>query len=261
MDPSDAVDARDLERLALGQGREDRRQPAREHRLADARRAGHEQVVTAGRCDGQRLDDVGVAADVGEVEMASRQRDDRRVGLRWRWALAPAQDLGDLGEAADADDVQPVDERRFEHALERDDESLEAGSRGSLRHRERPAARPDRAAEPELAEDRVALERVGGDVAAHGEDGARDREVEAGPRLAQRRRREVDRHTSLRELEAGVEDRRADALARLAHRPVGEADDREVGQARADVDLDGHAPRFEAVDREGADAGEHGRRR
>ena len=47
------------------------------------------------------------------------------------------------------------------------------------------------------------------------------------------------------------------ALARLAHRGVAEADDRERRQAGAQVDLDGDAARVEAVDREGGDAGEH----
>jgi len=75
------------------------------------------------------------------------------------------------------------------------------------------------------------------------------------------RRRRSRGPPSLRELEAGVEDRAADPLARLAHGAIGEADDREVRQAGADIDLDGDVSRLEAVDREGADASEHGRRR
>ena len=66
-----------------------------------------------------------------------------------------------------------------------------------------------------------------------------------------------DRDALEGELEARVEDRRPHALARLAHGAVGQADDREVGQARAHVDLDRDAPRIESVDGEGGDAGEH----
>jgi hypothetical protein len=69
--------------------------------------------------------------------------------------------------------------------------------------------------------------------------------------------REVDRDALERELEAGVEDRRAHALARLAHGAVAQADDGEVRQSGAHVDLHGDAPRLEAVDGEGGDAGEH----
>ena len=58
-------------------------------------------------------------------------------------------------------------------------------------------------------------------------------------------------------LEARVQDRRADAVARLAHRGVAEPDDRERRQARADVDLDPHLARIDPVDGERRDAGEH----
>jgi hypothetical protein len=91
------------------------------------------------------------------------------------------------------------------------------------------------------------------------QDGARDRQVEARAALAQRRGGEVHRHALEREREPRVQDRRADTLARLAHRPVGEADDGEVREAGADVDLDSDAARLEAVDRERGDAGEHAR--
>jgi hypothetical protein len=50
-----------------------------------------------------------------------------------------------------------------------------------------------------------------------------------------------------------------DALARLAHGAVAEADDREAGQPGAQVDLDRDAARVEARDGEGGDVGEHGR--
>ena len=75
--PGDAVDARHLDRLGPRQRRQDRGQAPREHRLAHAGRAREQQVVGAGRRDGQRLDDVGVAADVGEVEVAAGRRERR----------------------------------------------------------------------------------------------------------------------------------------------------------------------------------------
>ena len=55
----------------------------------------------------------------------------------------------------------------------------------------------------------------------------------------------------------GVVDRRADPVARLPHRGVSEADDRERRQAAADVDLDRHLPGIDPVDRERGDAREH----
>src|SRR5919199_1370441 len=67
---------------------------------------------------------------------------------------------------------------------------------------------------------------------------AGDGQVEPGPRLAQVRGREVDGQPLGRELEPGVEDGRAHALARLPHGAVPEADDGEARQARAQGDLD-----------------------
>jgi len=46
-------------------------------------------------------------------------------------------------------------------------------------------------------------------------------------RLAQRGGREIGRDPPLRELEAGIEDRRPDPVARLPHRRVAKPDDRE----------------------------------
>jgi len=99
------------------------------------------------------------------------------------------------------------------------------------------------------------------DGAGCGKQRTGDGEVEARTDLAQVRRCEVDGGAALREVEARVEDRRADALARLAHGTVGEADDREVRQPLPEVHLDGDAPRLEPVDREGGDRGEHGSER
>ena len=51
--------------------------------------------------------------------------------------------------------------------------------------------------------------------------------------------------------EPGVADRAADALAGLLERGVGQADDREPGQARGDIDLDADDPAVEADERGG----------
>ena len=110
------------------------------------------------------------------------------------------------------------------------------------RRREHPPDGPQLAAERQLPADRRALERLPRDLTARGEHPDGDREVERGPRLAHRRGREVRREPLLRELELGVQQRGAHALARLPHRGVGQPDEREGGQAAADVDLDGDLP-------------------
>jgi hypothetical protein len=103
----------------------------------------------------------------------------------------------------------------------------------------------------------VALERLDGDLPARRQDPQREREVEARPHLAQIGGSKVGRYPLLGELEARVLDRGPHALARLADGGVAQPDDRERGQPRPQVDLHGHPPGVEAVDRERADAGEH----
>ena len=78
------VDARHLERRVVGEQRQDPRQPAREHRLSRARRAGEQQVVPTRGGDLERAPRALVAAHLGEVgdagerlEVVGRQR---RIG-------------------------------------------------------------------------------------------------------------------------------------------------------------------------------------
>ena len=71
--PGDRLDARDLDRLVGVERRQDRRQPAREHRLAGARRALQEQVVAARRGDLERR---------GSARCGRARRRGRRSGSR-----------------------------------------------------------------------------------------------------------------------------------------------------------------------------------
>jgi hypothetical protein len=90
-------------------------------------------------------------------------------------------------------------------------------------------------------------------LATRGEDADGDREVEARSLLAHVRGREVDRDPLLRKLQARVQQGGADALARLADRPVGKPDQRERGQAAPDVHLDGDLLARHAFERKGGD--------
>ena len=88
--------------------RQDPGQPPREHRLAGAGRADHEQVVAARRRDLERALGVRLAADVGEVDRAlgargRRQRRLDRVGLP-----APVEQVGEPRERRHSADGRPL---------------------------------------------------------------------------------------------------------------------------------------------------------
>ena len=130
-------------------------------------------------------------------------------------------------------------------------------ARDALGDGERPAARPQLAAERQLAEDRPALERLGRHLPARGEHADRDREVEArarpcagtpGARFA------VMRFcgNSKPLLWIAARTRSRDSRTALSPSPTIV----ERGQTQADVDLDRDAPRLDPVDRERRDARE-----
>jgi hypothetical protein len=115
----------------------------------------------------------------------------------------------------------------------------------------------DLAAKRQLAGERAVVEQVRWDLAGGDEQPDGDRQVEAGPRLAHVRGREVHRDPLLGELELGVEEGCAHPLARLTHRPVGQADEHEGRQSAPDVDLDGHLVAANPLEGECCDRREH----
>ena len=171
--------------------------------------------------------------------------------------LAVLAELGELGEAIDGDHPSGRDQRGLGAAGHGDDDRPCSRAGGGLGHRHRPGDRPDRAVERQLPGEREIGERALIDLTGGGEHGGGEREIEAGARLAQVRRSEIGGDPLLRELEAGVDDRRPDPLARLADGGVGQADERERRQADAHVGLDPDLARLDAEQRVGANGGGH----
>ncbi len=205
--------------------------------------------------DRERLDRGCVAAYVAEIG----QRRDRGAGLREPGPprAVAAQRRGHTRQVGDTEHLQPFDQRRLMRAVQRDEQPSQPAAPRALRGRERAGAGAHVAAQGQLAEHRERRQLSGGQHSFRGEDRAGDREVESRSRLAQVSRGKIDRDAPLREDEAGVEDRRLDALASLRDGAVGETDDREGREPRAQIGLDGHRLRVEAIDRERRDASEH----
>ncbi|MDT4855593.1 hypothetical protein FQZ97_899540 [compost metagenome] len=109
------------------------------------------------------------------------------------------------------------------------------------------AHRAKLSAQRELACEFPARQPRGVDLAAGGQDAQRDRQVEAPRVLGQVGRRQVHRDALVgRELQPGVGDGRAHAFAGFLHLGVGQAHQREAGQAVGQVDFDLHGPRVQA---------------
>jgi hypothetical protein len=97
---------------------------------------------------------------------------------------------------------------------------------------------PQPAVETQLAEMHDTGHGLGRHQVGRRQRGDGDREVERRTLLGQRRRRQVDRELAGRERAAGVRRGRADPVAGLAERRVGQPDDHEGRQPLTHVGLD-----------------------
>ena len=223
-------------------------------------RALEQQVVAAGGGDLQRQQRRVVAADVGEVRARRRGAGCGRARRGQRRRLgAPREHVGRGAQA-----------RRRRRPRGRRPAPPRARARAGRSAARSPARRAPSATASAPGESRssppsdsspntayAAQRRRAGPGRWRRAPPSASAASKPGPALRRNAGREVRGDPRWRELEARVEDRRADPLARLAHRGVAEADDRERRQPAADVDLDPDLARLDPVDGERGDAGEH----
>ena len=234
--PAQRVDRGHLERRV---GREVRKQGwegPREHRLTGPGRAGHQYVVAARRGDLQRPLRLALTANRAEIGFG---RDARRrlVTDACDQPALTAQVLDACLERRGAEHLETVGERGLRRVLHGHDEPSNTRHGETSRHRQDAGDRPERRVERELTEEREPVEAHR--VVLGAEDRNRDRQVEARPLFGELGRSQVDGDPALRELVAGITDRRLDPLPCLLDRPVGEAHDGEPRQAVGDIRLDG----------------------
>ena len=255
--PAGAGDPRHLERLLGRQRRQDRGQPAGGQRLAGPRRPDHQQAVPAGGGDLERVAEVALAAQVGEVGGAGprRQRQRQRLGSRRRpLPRGQRRELREAVERRDTSSPRPAPPRLRSRPARR---SPRRPARAPPRRSPARPGRAHRAVQGQLADHRQPRQALPLELAGRDQQRHRDRQVQPRAGLAQAGRGEVGDDPPQRELEAAVGERRAHPLARLAHRRVGQADDGEGGQAAVHVDLDPHGPGGDAVEGECLRRGEH----
>ena len=251
----DGVDPRDLERLVRREAGQEAGESSSKHRLPRAGRAGEQEVVTAGCRDLERAPPALLATDILEIGMGDGRRPAVRRLVRRRLTLA-AQVRRCFREMAERHGLDAC-ERGFGRRAGGAQQPLEPALPCALRGREHAAHRPHAAVERQLAEGGVSVQSLARDLMRRCEHRDRDGQVEAGAFLPQARRREVHGDPVPRPLEARSSHARPHAVLCLLARTVGEADDREAGQAALDVRLHLHAPRVEADESVGDRAREH----
>ena len=257
--PAGAGDPRHLERLLGRQRRQDRGQAAGGERLAGPRRADHQQAVPAGRGDLERVAQVALAAQVGEVGAVAVGVEQRAAAARGAPASTPRppERAAARGSRAAITSMPSASAASGPFSAGTTIASAPSSRAASAiaSAPETGRTEPSSASSPTIASRGSAsqLELARGD-----QQRGRDRQVHPRPRLAQAGRRQVGDDPPQRELEAAVGHRRPHPLARLPHRGVGQADDREGREAAVDVDLDPDRAGGDAVEGEGSGGGEHG---
>ena len=151
-------------------------------------------------------------------------------------------------------------ERRLARGVGGPEQTLRAEPPCALGDGENAADPTEPPVECELADGGGAFEGIARELLRRREERKRDRQVEAGALLAQLRRREVDRDPPRREAQLGSRDPGADSFPRLLAGAVGEADDREAGNAVTNVRLDVDPPRLETDESMGDRACKHASR-
>jgi hypothetical protein len=246
----DAVYRARGDRLVIVERREDRLECPSEHRLARPGRADEEDVVAARRGDLERTLGGLLTRDVREVDRVRWGGGPRRNRRRGN-ADATLQVLHDGTERCETKRVDTA-RGRLTRVRIGDEHLADAAHRGVTNARHRPPNRAQRTIQRQLAE----TERgdVHPELPARAKDPESDRELEPGPFFAALGRGEVHRDPTERELEAGIADRGAHALARFLHRGVGQTHHDEGRQAVRDVDLDRDERGLEAPQRARGDA-------
>src|SRR5581483_1842767 len=219
------------------------------------------EVMGTGRGELERPSRALLSPHLGEIGASGRGVPVLRRLLRSsRLELDLAAEIRDRLREVTNRDGRDARERSLLRRLGRAEQTRDARPAGSLRDGEDAANPAEAPVECELADCSRPLERAARNLSRRRENRERDRQVEARALLAKLGGGEIDGDAGRGELELRCGDPTPDALPRLLAGAVGEPDDREAGDAFADVRLDVDAPRLEADEGVRERAGEHAAR-
>lgn len=194
------------------------------------------------------------AAQTARARRGDRLTDDvRQVDAGGAGGLGRLHVLLDLGLGRIVTLAQPLDElaqvRHRDHLHVRHEDGL-GGVRGGDHDcdvtvfgraqdgGEHAAYGPDAAVEAQLSQEERLRDALGRDHARRAQDRHGYREIELGATFRQAGREEADDDAGVRPGVVAVDHRRSDAVAGLAERCVGQADEVDAGQAVSHVGLD-----------------------
>lgn len=256
------MDLRRFERFGDRQRRQDRRQPACEHRLTRARSADHQYVV-APRCRNlQRPLGPRLSLDVGEILCITVRclRRCRCRRLRRGNRPLPAEKIHHLAERVRPDRLQPFDHSGFGRIFGRHDNAPEAVLPRPHRQRKHAPHGTQGTVEREFARQHRLPQHVVRNLLRRRQNPHGDRQIERRTLFAQVGGREVHHDLLHGHPQPGVAECGPDALLALSHRIVREADQEKTQSAPVAIDLDGHPYGVDPDDRSRKSPDKHGAR-
>ena len=220
-----------------------------EERFARPRRADHQKMMRAGRRDGDGPLGRFLAFDVGVVESVAAEGAAGGVPLKRgrRDIQLFGVEADGLGQRADGDDLETVDDGPFLGIRGRHDQAAHSLLAGGQRHREDAFRRADGSVEGQFAAGAVRVETGRRELPAGAQESQGDRQVERGGLLRKVGRRQVDDDPVDGPRVAAVDQRPLDAVHAFFDGRFGQADeDRLRHGAGRDVDLDLHRLGFDS---------------
>lgn len=256
------VDAEDLQRLLQGRGGEDARETFGHHGLARPWWPDHDQVVAPGGGDLDRTAERVLTLDLGKVTRArvgrGRGRERGRVRDRREGDFSGEEARG-LVQRRGGDGGDTLHQRGFVRRGGREQHPALTELFGEARDGEGAADRSGRPGEAELAGDQIVGGAGRGQLVGGHQQPERDRQVVERALFAQMAGREVDGRARPRGFEAAVAERGENAVVRLLHGGVREADEDQLWfAALAGVDLHVDQLRFDPLEGGGGERGQHG---
>lgn len=214
------VDSGCFEALVRSQRRQNGRQPTGEHRLASARTANHQHVVTAGSSHRERTLRRFLPTNVGEVDVVlvepGRQGGHSADG---RFEGDPAREQADgVGQSPNAIHLNVLDDGRLTRVLHRHQQPAEPPIACRHRHRQRTFDWSHVTIERQFATTGGVVERFGPNLFGGDEQTERNRQIKRARVLAQVGRGKVDHRAAIGQTIIEIAQRAFDAMNALANR-------------------------------------------
>jgi len=162
-----------------------------------------------------------------------------------------------IGKRLHRDHFQAGDQGCFPRIHFRHEDPLESVCTRGGCHRQNAARVTDDPIQGKLTNDECIFNCRLRQKACQNDHTQRNRQVVGGTLFANRSGGKINNHAMTREIQAGILDRRLDALAALLHRGIRQANDDNSGQAVAEIHFHFNNDAFKANDSTGVDAREH----